>query len=93
MLKTPASNIESDTAKVETYEELQKSLDKMLLNKAWSDMSQKEKEKVLHDLPRPHKSMCADMHEMVKKSVEGPRLVPEGATVRMSISHAISNIS
>ena len=72
MIKTPASNIESDTAKVETYEELQKSLDKMLLNKAWSDMSQKEKEKVLHDLPRPHKSMCADMHEMVKISERSP---------------------
>ena len=78
MLKiNPAANVESDTDKVQTYDELQKSLDKMLMNKAWSDMSQKEKEKVLHDLPRPT-SMTADIHDMVKKSDEGPRVVPEG---------------
>ena len=68
MIRSPGSNVEPDAAKVQTYEELQKSLDKMLMNKAWSEMIQKEKEKVLNDLPRPHKSMCADMHQMVKKN-------------------------
>ena len=43
--KTPAANVEPDTDRVHTYDELQKSLDNMLMNKAWSDMSQKEKER------------------------------------------------